>query len=179
MGPALYLPLGVTGADVSSGIEKFAAIPPGTDLGASAWHRVTQSDVDAFARLTRDEDPYHNDPEWAKQASPFGATISFGFFTMSLLTYFAHQVLDEHGIVSGDDTQMLNFGFNRVRLPEAVPVGSEIRGRFVFSGMRKRHAGGVEITLNTSVEICGNDRPALVAEWLFVAVSTDGTPHVD
>lgn len=164
---------------MGGGIERFSTMRPGTDLGASAWHRVTQSDVDAFARLTHDEDPYHNDPEWAKQMSPFGATISFGFFTMSLLTYFAHQVLEEHGIVSGDETQMLNFGFDRVRMPEAVPVGSEIRGRFVFSEARERPAGGLEITLTASIEIRGNDRPALVADWLFVAVSVAGAPDVD
>ncbi len=160
---------------MSGSIDKFTSMSPGTDLGASAWHRVTQDDVDAFGRLTRDEDPFHTDPEWAQQSSPFGTTISFGFFTMAMLTYFAHQVLEKHGIVSDDDTQMLNFGFNRVRMPEPVPVGSEIRGRFVFSGMRERPAGGIEITLTTSVEIRGNDRPALVAEWLFVAVPTDGT----
>lgn len=159
---------------MSDSIGKFSTMSPGTDLGASAWHRVTQADVDAFGGLTRDEDRFHTDPEWARKASPFGTTISFGFFTMSMLTYFAHQVLDEHGIASGDDAQMLNFGFNRVRMPEAVPVGSEIRGRFVFAGMRERPAGGIEITLTVSVEIRGSDRPALVAEWLFVAVSIDG-----
>ena len=153
-------------------IQQFAAMTPGTDLGASAWHRVTQSDVDAFGRLTLDEDPYHNDPEFAANASPLGTTISFGFFTLSMLTHFAHQVLGQHGIVSGDEVQMLNFGFNRIRMPEPVVVGSDIRGRFEFAGARERPSGGLEITVTTSVEIRDNDRPALVAEWLFVAVST-------
>jgi len=153
------------------GIERLYSLSEGTDLGASAWHRVTQSDVDAFARLTIDEDPFHNDPDWAQQHSPMGTTISFGFFTLSMLTHFAHEVLGNHGIESADDVQMLNFGFNRVRLPEPVTVGSDIRGRFVLAGTRERAAGGLEITVSASVEIKGNDRPALVAEWLFVAVS--------
>ena len=102
---------------------------------------MTQSDVDAFGRLTLDEDPFHMDPEVARESSPIGATISYGFFTMSMLTHFAHQVLGEHGIESTDDVQMLNFGFNRVRMPEPVLVGSDIRGRFVLAGVRQRPSG--------------------------------------
>jgi len=153
-------------------IDQLLELPPGSELGASAWHLVPQEDVDAFASLTHDEDPFHNDPDWARQSAPLGTTISFGFFTMAMLTYFANQVLEKLGFESGDDTQMLNFGFNRVRLPEPVRVGSEIRGRFVLAGHRERPAGGLEITVAATIEIRGNDRPALVADWLFVAVDT-------
>jgi acyl dehydratase len=93
---------------------------------------------------------------------------------MSMLTWFSHQVFGELGITSGEDTQMFNFGFNRVRMPEPVPAGAEIRGRFTFGGARIRDNGGTEITVNVIVDIKGNDRPALVAEWLFVAVKEDG-----
>ncbi len=143
---------------------------PGTDLGASDWYTVTQEDITAFAKLTRDEDPYHTDPEWARDNAPLGTTISFGFLTMSMLTWFSHQVFEGLDIQSGDDTQMFNFGFNRLRMPEPVPSGAQIRGCFAFSGARVRDAGGVEIAVNVIVDIRGNDRPALVAEWLFVAV---------
>lgn len=154
-------------------LDKILQLSQGTDLGVSAWHRVTQEDINDFARLTHDEDPFHNDPKWAKQAAPFGTTISFGFFTLAMLTHFAHQVLEAKGIKSGEETQMLNFGFNRVRMPEPVPVDSEIRGRFAFASTRERPAGGLEITLTATVEIRDNDRPALVADWLFVAVSAN------
>ncbi|HEY5761826.1 MAG TPA: MaoC/PaaZ C-terminal domain-containing protein [Rhodocyclaceae bacterium] len=147
---------------------------PGTELGASDWYAVTQEDIDAFARLTRDEDPYHTDPGWAREHSPLETTISFGFLTMSMLTHFLHQVFGRLGIESGDDIQVFNFGFNRVRMPEPVPAGAEIRGRFSFVGARLRDNGGAEITVNAVVDIKGNDRPALVAEWLFVAVRGDG-----
>ena len=147
---------------------------PGTELGFSNWHTVTQQDITAFAKLTKDEDPYHVDPDWARDSAPLGTTISFGFLTMSMLTYFSHQVFDKLGLESGNDTQMFNFGFNRVRMPEPVPAGAEIRGRFAFSGARVRDNGGVEITVDAVVDIKGNDRPALVAEWLFVAVRDDG-----
>ena len=145
-------------------------LAPGTALGVSDWHEVTQQDINAFATLTRDEDEFHINPEFAREHSPVGTTISFGFLTMSMLTYFSHQVFDHMGIRSGEDTQMFNFGFNRVRMPEPVPAGSRIRGRFTFAGARVRASGGLEITVDVIVDIDGNDRPALVAEWLFVAV---------
>ena len=143
---------------------------PGTELGTSDWHTVTQEDINKFAVLTRDEDPFHTDPEWASTNSPLGTAISFGFLTMSMLTWFSHQVFGALGITAGDDTQMFNFGFNRVRMPEPVPSGSAIRGRFTFGGARVRENGGTEIAVNVVVDIRDNDRPALVAEWLFVAV---------
>jgi acyl dehydratase len=145
-------------------------LAPGAELGVSDWHEVTQQDINAFATLTRDEDDFHINPDFAREHSPVGTTISFGFLTMSMLTYFSHQVFDQMGIRSSDDTQMFNFGFNRVRMPEPVPAGSRIRGRFTFAGARVRESGGLEITVNVLVDIDGNDRPALVAEWLFVAV---------
>lgn len=151
-------------------LEKLLKMPPGTELGVSGWHLVTQQDIDEFGKLTKDISPHHNDPEWAAEHSRLGTTISFGFFTLAMLTYLSQQVFDEQGIGADESTQMLNFGFNRVRMPESVPAGAEIRGRFTVTGARWRDSGGLEVTLDTKVEIKGNDRPALVAEWLFVAV---------
>jgi acyl dehydratase len=150
--------------------DTLLGMQPGTELGTSDWHTVTQEDINKFAVLTRDEDPFHTDPKWARANSPLGITISFGFLTMSMLTWFSHQVFAALGISSGDDTQMINFGFNRVRMPEPVPAGAEIRGRFTFGGARVRENGGTEITVNVVVDIKDTVRPALVAEWLFVAV---------
>lgn len=146
---------------------------PGTELGSSDWYRVTQQDINTFATLTRDEDPYHIDPEWARENSPLGETISFGFLTLSMLTFFSYQVFERAGFVTDDSTQLFNLGFNRVRLPEPVPAGSDIRGNFTFAGARVRENGGVEFTTDVIVEIRGNARPALVAEWLGVAVRND------
>ena len=61
---------------------------PGTELGSSDWYTVTQDDINTFATLTKDEDPYHVDPDWAKLNSPLSTTISFGFLTLSMLTYW-------------------------------------------------------------------------------------------
>lgn len=126
---------------------------PGTELGVSDWHRISQEDINAFAKLTRDEDPYHTEPDWAREHSPLGTTISFGFLTLSMLTCFLHQVFDRNDIQAGDDTQMFNFGFNRVRLPEPVPAGAEIRGRFAFGGSKIRQSGSIEFTFDVTVEI--------------------------
>jgi acyl dehydratase len=161
-------------SETRSGFSSLLDMEPGSALGESDWYTVTQDDISAFARLTRDEDPYHTDPDWARAHSPLKTTISFGFLTMSMLTFFSHQVFAKLGIESGDDTQMFNFGFNRVRMPEPVPAGAEIRGRFTFAGARIRDNGGTEITVDVVVDIKGNERPALVAEWLFVAVRDDG-----
>ena len=143
---------------------------PGTELGSSDWYTVTQDNINTFATLTKDEDPYHIDPDWAKQNSSLNTTISFGFLTLSMLTYFSYQVFERAGFVHGDNTQLFNLGFNRLRLPEPVPAGSDIRGTFTFAGARVRDNGGVEFTTDIVVEIKGNERPALVAQWLGVAV---------
>lgn len=146
-------------------------LEPGSELGMSDWHRITQEDINAFGKLTLDEDPYHVNPAWARDHSPLGTTISFGFLTMSMLTWMSHQVFRGLGINTDGDTQLFNFGFNRLRLPEPVPAGAEIRGRFSLARAQVRQSGGIEIALDVTVDIRGKDRPALVAEWLFVAVS--------
>ncbi|MCA1672556.1 MAG: MaoC family dehydratase, partial [Actinobacteria bacterium] len=93
----------------------------GQALGYSAWHPVSQDEVDAFARLTGDDQWIHVDPERAK-TGPFGATIAHGYFTLSLATVFLDQVV----IVTGAAV-VLNYGANRVRFPAPVPVGSRVR----------------------------------------------------
>jgi acyl dehydratase len=155
-------------------LESLFQLKQGADLGRSDWFTVTQDDIVAFARLTRDEDEYHVNPEWAREHSSLGTTISFGFLTMSMLTHFLHQAFAGLGLDLGKETQMFNFGFNRLRLPEPVPAGAKIRGSFSFEGARTRAAGGLELTVGVVVEIEGNDRPALVADWLFVAAGTSG-----
>ncbi len=160
-------------------LDALLSLPDGEELGTSEWYRVTQQEVDDFARLTHDEDRHHNDPDWARENSSIGKTISFGFFTLSLLSYFAQQVFEARGISSDAATQMLNFGFDRLRMPEAVPVGSEIRGRFTYAGSRQRPRGGLEISVTAIVEIKSNARPALVADWLFVAVPDAESSRID
>ena len=112
-------------SDVSlRGFTELLEMAPGTDLGSSDWYRVTQDDINTFATLTKDEDPYHINPEWAKDNSPLGTTISFGFLTLSMLTYFSYQVFERAGFVT-------------ILLARAVPILPEVSACLAgMTGMR-------------------------------------------
>lgn len=146
-------------------VEPLLRMDPGTEIGVSAWVLIDQDMVDRFAEVTKDPDPLHNDPEWARANGPFGGTTAFGFLTMSLLTHMFRTVV-EHDLRETDLGLFLNYGFDRLRLVAPVPVGKRIRGRFTM-GDRRADAGGRWIVrFLCEVEIEGSERPALVAEWL-------------
>lgn len=137
----------------------------GQEVGVSRWIEVDQARIDAFARITEDEQFIHVDPERAK-ATPFGGTIAHGFLTLSLasaMSYDAVAPLD--GVVMG-----VNYGFDKLRFLAPVPAGSRIRGRFkLLSAENKGDQDGVARWLlkhELTVEIEGGDKPALIAEWL-------------
>ncbi|WP_313003456.1 MaoC family dehydratase [Brevundimonas sp.] len=137
----------------------------GQEVGVSRWITVDQARIDAFARITEDEQFIHVDPERAK-ATPFGGTIAHGFLTLSLasaMSYDAVAPLD--GVVMG-----VNYGFDKLRFLAPVPAGSRIRGRFkLLSAENKGTQDGVTRWLlkhELTVEIEGGDKPALIAEWL-------------
>jgi acyl dehydratase len=143
---------------------------PGRDLGASQWLTVTQAMITGFGDVTLDRDPMHVSPQWAADG-PFGTTIAFGFLTLSLLTHLLH---DAMGTDSShyDPAQgyFLNYGFDRVRLITPVPVGARIRGVFRVLEVRDDASGRRITKFDATVEIEGGARPALVAEWLTLAV---------
>ena len=129
----------------------------GQEVGVSPWIEITQERIDTFARAIEDFQWIH-----AKRAkdSPFGCTIAHGFLTLSLLSHLSEQTF------SFSDRRMgINYGLNRVRFTSPVPVGSRVRARFTLSRLENID-GGVQVTWNTTVEIEGAAKPALVAEWL-------------
>ena len=137
----------------------------GQEVGVSRWITVDQARIDAFARITEDEQFIHVDPEAAKH-TPFGGTIAHGFLTLSLasaMSYDAVEPLD--GVVMG-----VNYGFDKLRFLAPVPAGSRIRGRLrLLSAENKGAQDGVTRWLlkhELTVEIEGADKPALIAEWL-------------
>lgn len=130
----------------------------------SDWITVTQDDIDLFARATRDPDPMHVDPQWAAEKGPFQTTVAFGFYTLSLITHMSHA----SGIWS-DDVYALNYGFDRLRFVAPVPVDSRIRGRFELNSSESRPDGSMLTRTAVTVEIEGQEKPALVADWLGVA----------
>ncbi len=138
----------------------------GTDEGTGDWFEITQEQVDQFADVTHDHQFIHVDPERAA-ATPFGGTIAHGFLTLSMLTHLAAGAsaappdpAKYEGILMG-----INYGFNKVRFVSPVKVGARIRARAVTSNVELKGTM-VEVTRNFTVEIEGEEKPALVAEWL-------------
>ena len=133
----------------------------GQEVGLSRWITVDQARIDAFARITEDEQFIHVDPERAK-STPFGGTIAHGFLTLSLastMSYDAVAPLD--GMVMG-----VNYGFDKLRFLAPVPAGSNIRGRFKLLSAEDKGGGRWLLKHELTVEIEGADKPALIAEWL-------------
>ncbi len=135
----------------------------GRELGVSAWHEITQATIDAFAQLTVDHQFIHVDPVRAR-ATALGGTVAHGFLTASLLSHFAYQVVPP---LAGAAIS-LNYGFEKLRFLAPVPAGARVRGRFAVKDLRERRSGEWLLVLDVRVEIEGNERPALVAEWLNV-----------
>jgi acyl dehydratase len=136
----------------------------GSEIGKSEWFSVTQDLITTFGIITKDPDPAHIDPEWAKKASPFGSTIAFGFLTVSLLTAMLNQVVAR----PKDEVSTLNYGFDRLRFPSPVLVGSQIRGVFILKDIELRSPTQFKVTYGVTVEIEHLQKPALVADWLCI-----------
>ncbi|MCV6625444.1 MAG: MaoC family dehydratase [Cellvibrionaceae bacterium] len=131
----------------------------GDSIGTTDWLQVSQTDINVFAAVSRDMDPLHIDPNAAAQG-PFGHTIAFGFYTLSLLTYFSHELSRWEDIGAG-----LNYGFDKIRFLAPVPVGARLRAHFILAGLEQKSKGTL-ITYSVKIEIEGEPTPALVAEWL-------------
>jgi acyl dehydratase len=136
----------------------------GKDLGASEWILVDQGRIDRFAETTEDHQFIHVDPEAAK-ATPFGTTIAHGYLTLSLLSKMAYEVMP--GIAGAK--MGVNYGLNSVRFLAPVKSGSRVRGHFTMKDVTERSAGVVQSTVEVKVEIEGEDKPALAAEWVTLS----------
>jgi acyl dehydratase len=149
----------------------------GSALGPSQWVEVTQELIDGFGKYTIDPDPFHIDPAWAKQNSPYGGTIAFGFFTMSMLTHLLHSAQGFNARDTAADPRThghyLNYGFNRLRLVTPVRVGGRIRGTFTVKDIIVDEKSRNVVTFAATIEIEHETRPALVADWLAVWVPAD------
>ncbi len=134
----------------------------GSEIGVTEWIPVEQDAIDQFSTSTRDLDWMHIDPERAKREGPYGGTIAFGFWTLSMLTYCSHHV----GMWPKDVAYALNYGLDRVRWINPVPVGTRIRMRCRLLSLEERPDLQLLVrTLNT-MEIEGGTRPAMTAEWI-------------
>jgi len=137
----------------------------GQEVGVSRWITVDQARIDAFARITEDEQFIHVDPERAR-ATPFGGTIAHGFLTLSLASAMSYDAVKPlEGVVMG-----VNYGFDKLRFLAPVPAGSRVRGRFKLLSAEDKGGGRWLLKHELTVEIEGGDKPALIAEWLGMQV---------
>jgi len=133
----------------------------GDEVGVSDWILVDQARIDAFADVTEDPQFIHIDPEAAAR-TPFGGTIAHGFLTLSLLSRMAADaMLRPEGVKMG-----VNYGFERVRFMAPVRSGKRVRGRFTLARCEEKKPGQWQFVHNVSVEIEGEEKPALVADWI-------------
>jgi acyl dehydratase len=139
-----------------NGIDELKA-HAGDDVGVSDWHEVTQAEIDAFADATGDHQWIHVDPERAKD-TPFGGTIAHGLYTLSLGPQLSYSLFEVQGVAFG-----LNYGYNKVRYPAPLPVGSKVRMRAVLTAADDI-PGGLQMTVTQTFEREGGDKPVCVAE---------------
>ena len=134
----------------------------GEHLGTSDWVLVDQPMIDAFAEVTRDPQFIHIDPVAAAQ-TPFGGTIAHGFLTLSLLSHMvaASDRPEIAGVKMG-----VNYGFDKVRFLAPVRSGKRVRGHFLLRDLVEKRPGQWQQCLECTVEIEGEDKPALIADWI-------------
>jgi acyl dehydratase len=133
----------------------------GREIGVSDWLLIDQSMIDRFADLTFDHQFIHVDPV-AAQRTPFGGTIAHGFLLLSLLSKMAEGAnITLEGVVMG-----MNYGFDKVRMTGPVRSGKRIRARFVLKDFVERAPKQWLSTLGVTVEVEGESKPAVVADWL-------------
>jgi len=140
----------------------------GKEVGLSDWVVITQDMINQFADLTRDHQFIHVDPERAKK-TPLGGTIAHGFLTLSMLGSFVYAT----DFAMANATMGFNYGLNKVRFITPVKTGSRVRGRFTLKSMEERAPGQFMATCEVIVEIEGEAKPALTAEWLTLTIVSE------
>jgi acyl dehydratase len=138
----------------------------GKELGVSDWLMVDQDRVNAFADATLDHQFIHVDPEAARQ-TPWGSTIAHGFLTLSLIPYLTSEIV----IVPEGTVMVINYGTDKVRFLEPVKVGSAVRARVLLADASGKGSGRMLFKTKVTVEIKDNEKPALVAETLMLAIT--------
>jgi acyl dehydratase len=134
----------------------------GEEIGVSSWHLVDQKRIDFYANVIEDHQFIHVDPERARNETPFGTTVAHGFLTMSLLSIMSYEVMP---VIEGT-TMGVNYGFNKLRFISPVRSGRRVRGRFRLTDATLRGPKELLSTTNVTIEIEGEDKPALVADWI-------------
>jgi len=131
----------------------------GKPIGPSDWIEVTQSDIDKFAEVSRDDQWIHVDVERAERESPFGTTVAHGNLTLSLIDGFRRQLIRQEGVTLG-----INYGWNKVRFPAPVLAGAEVRATAEVQSVDELGDGWWHVVTKFTLESEGGDKPVCVAE---------------
>ena len=143
----------------------------GKELGVSDWFEITQQAVNMFARVTHDNQWIHTDVAQAQKFMPETGTIVHGFFTMSMVSHLMNTVLVAklpESIFGARVKKKINYGVNKLRFTDVVPVGSRIRARITINDVEDID-GGCKMTYGVVIETEGREKPALVAECLTIS----------
>jgi acyl dehydratase len=152
---------------MTNGDNAYAALQSslGNAAGEGEWFLVDQERINAFAEVTEDRQFIHIDAEACAQMSPWGVPIAHGFLTLSLLTHLLGSVPQDpkmlEGILMG-----VNYGFEKVRFVNPVKVGSKVRASSAVTAVDQKDPNTVHVTRTVTVQIEGETKPALVAEWV-------------
>jgi acyl dehydratase len=137
----------------------------GQPEGAGDWYLIDQTRIDAFADVTEDHQFIHVDPKQAAELSPWGTTIAHGFLTLSMLSHLSSSIPQPperlNGIVMG-----VNYGFEKVRFVAPVKVDSRIRASGVLAAVDQKDPNTLQVTRTLTIEIEGESKPAVVADWV-------------
>ncbi|AOW16178.1 dehydratase [Polaribacter vadi] len=133
----------------------------GKELPTGNWYTITQQMINDFANATLDKQWIHVDEERAAKESPFKKTVAHGFMSVAMISKLLEEAFSIKSVKMG-----LNYGLNKVRFPNAVPVNSELRMHTVVKEIEDLANNGIKVTFLCTIEIKGQDKPACVAEFL-------------
>ncbi len=133
----------------------------GRPLPDGEWYRITQQMINDFANATLDKQWIHIDEERAAKESPFKSTVAHGFMSVAMISKMLENAFKIESVTMG-----LNYGMNKVRFPNPVPVNSELRMLTSVKEIVNLGDNGVKVTFNCTIEIKGQEKPACVAEFV-------------
>jgi len=133
----------------------------GHEIAVGEWFEISQERIALFAEATDDRQWIHLDAARAAAESPYGGTIAHGLLTLSLVVPLIERAVAIDGV-----RMTVNYGFNRVRFPSAVPSGARVRARVSVGATEPTRDGAIQVTWGVTMERDGGEKPALVAEWV-------------
>ncbi|QHV99067.1 MaoC family dehydratase [Spirosoma endbachense] len=139
----------------------------GQPLGETSHMTITQEAVNLFAEATGDYQWIHTDPERAARESPYKTPIAHGFLTLSLAPRLLAELYSIESVKMG-----INYGANKIRFTNAVPVGSKLRMKAWLHHVEPQNTNestkGVRAVIECVFEVDGEQKPACIAELIVL-----------